>query len=138
MHQSIATPAVASAPPRKRRSRRLRYIIFGVIGLILLWIVGSMIAGKREKPIAVVTEKAIRKTIIQTASATGKIQPETEVKISPEVAGEIIELPVLDGMQVKKGDLLMKIKPDSYKALVDSQVAAISAARATNLQMKAA
>ena len=67
----------------------MRYIIFGVIGLILLWIVGSMIAGKREKPIPVVTEKAIRKTIIQTVSATGKVQPETEVKISPEVAGEI-------------------------------------------------
>ena len=43
-----------------------------------------MILGKREKPIPVVTEKAIRKTIIQTVSATGKIQPETEVKISPK------------------------------------------------------
>jgi HlyD family secretion protein len=85
-----------------------------------------------------VTEKAIRKTIIQTVSATGKIQPQTEVKISPEVAGEITELPVVDGMQVKKGDLLMKIKPDSYKALVEAQTAAISSARATNLQMKAA
>jgi HlyD family secretion protein len=134
----IGTPGAATAPPKKRKSRRRRYIIIGVVALLLVWLVTSMILGKREKPIPVVTEKAIRKTIIQTVSATGKIQPETEVKISPEVAGEIIELPVLDGMQVKKGDLLMKIKPDSYKALVDSQVAAISAARATNLQMKAA
>ncbi|PYL19543.1 MAG: efflux RND transporter periplasmic adaptor subunit, partial [Verrucomicrobia bacterium] len=83
------------------------------------------------------TEKAIRRTILQTVSATGKIQPETEVKISPEVAGEIIELPVQDGMQVKKGDLLVKIKPDSYKALLEQQEAAISAAKATNLQQKA-
>jgi len=59
------------------------------------------------------------------------------VKISPEVAGEIIELPVEDGMRVKKGDLLVKIKPDSYKALVEQQEAAISAAKATNLQQKA-
>jgi multidrug efflux pump subunit AcrA (membrane-fusion protein) len=103
----------------------------------VLWIVGSIIWGKREKPIPVTTETAIRKTIVQTVSATGKIQPEVEVKISPEVAGEIIELPVDDGMQVKKGDLLLKIKPDSYKALVEQQEAAISAAKATNLQQKA-
>jgi HlyD family secretion protein len=103
----------------------------------VLWIVVASIMGKREKPIPVTTEKAIRKTIVQSASATGKIQPETEVKISPEVAGEIIELPVVDGMVVKKGDLLMKIKPDSYKALVEQQQAAISTAKAMNLQAKA-
>jgi HlyD family secretion protein len=96
-----------------------------------------MVAGKREKPIPVTTEKAARRTILQTVSATGKIQPETEVKISPEVAGEIIELPVEDGMHVTRGDLLVKIKPDSYKALLEQQEAAISAAKATNLQQKA-
>lgn len=133
MHQ-LATP---TAPPRKKRSRRRRYIIFGSIGLLVLWIVISSIMGKREKPIPVTTEKAVRKTIIQTVSATGKIQPEVEVKISPEVAGEITELPVEDGKVVKKGDLLMKIKPDSYKALVEQQQAAISGAKAMNLQAKA-
>ena len=133
MHQVAAKPA----PPKKRRSRRKRYIILGSIALLLLWIVVSTIMGKREKPIPVTTEKAIRKTIVQTVSATGKIQPEVEVKISPEVAGEIIELPVVDGMAVKKGDLLMKIKPDSYKALVEQQQAAISAAKSMNLQAKA-
>jgi HlyD family secretion protein len=60
-----------------------------------------------------------------------------EVKISPEVAGEIIELPVEDGMAVKKGDLLIKIRPDSYKALLEGQEAAISGARAINLQQQA-
>jgi HlyD family secretion protein len=104
---------------------------------LVLWIVVSIILGKREKPIPVTTEKALRKTILQTVSATGKIQPEIEVKISPEVAGEIIELPVEDGMRVKKGDLLVKIKPDSYKALLEQQEAAISTAKATNLQQKA-
>ena len=133
MHQ-VATAAV---PPKKRRSRRKRYIIFGSIGLLVLWIVISTIRGKQEKPIPVTTEKAVRMTILQTVSATGKVQPEVEVKISPEVAGEITELPVEDGMAVKKGDLLMKIKPDSYKALLEAQEAAISAARAVNLQQKA-
>ena len=134
MHQAIATPGTSVAPPKKRRSRRKRNIILAVIGLIVAWIVIATILGKREKPIPVVTEKAVRKTILQTVSATGKIQPETEVKISPEVAGEIIELPVEDGMPVKKGDLLLKIKPDSYKALVEGQDAGISAAKAINLQ----
>ncbi len=59
------------------------------------------------------------------------------MKISPEVAGEIIELPVEDGMVVKKGDLLIKIRPDSYKAQVEQQNAAISTAKAINLQQKA-
>lgn len=133
MHQ-VATPTLS---PRKRRSRRRRYLILGSIGLLLLWIIYAALAGKREKPIPVTTEKAIRKTIIQTVSATGKIQPEVEVKISPEVAGEIIELPVEDGKAVKKGDLLLKIKPDAYRALFEQQQAAISAAKALNLQAQA-
>src|SRR6059058_5395330 len=137
MHQILKKPPLAPEVAKKRRSRRRRYILFGSIGIVLLLIIISVIASKREKPIPVSTEKAVRKTILQTVSATGKVQPETEVKISPEVAGEIIELPVEDGQAVKKGDLLLRIKPDSYKALLEQQEAAISAAKATNLQQKA-
>jgi HlyD family secretion protein len=137
MHRTIATPAVAPQVAKKRRARRKRYIILGSASLLVVGIGVWIILSKREKPIPVTTEKAVRKTIVQTVSATGKVQPETEVKISPEVAGEIIELPVKDGMSIKKGDLLVKIKPDSYKALVEQQEAAISAAKATNLQQKA-
>src|ERR1041385_6294003 len=137
MHQTVVTPPTAGSVAKKRRSRRRRYIIFGSLGILLLWIIVSYILGKREKPIPVTTEKASRRTIVQTVSATGKVQPETEVKISPEVAGEIIELPVEDGKAVKKGDLLIKIKPDTYKALLEQQEAAISSAKATNLQQKA-
>src|SRR5438034_9956096 len=136
MHQALTTPPLAQEA-KKRRLRRRRNIIFGSAGALLLLIVGLIVASKREKPIPVTTEKAVRRTILQIVSATGKIQPETEVKISPEVAGEIIELPVEDGIQVKKGDLLVKIKPDCYKALLEQQEAAISAAKATNLQQKA-
>jgi HlyD family secretion protein len=136
MHQAIAAPANTAPTPRKRRSRKRRYIIIGA-SLLVGWIIISSILGRREKPIPVTTEKATRRTIVQTVSATGKIQPETEVKISPEVAGEIIDLPVDDGKPVKKGDLLVRIKPDTYKALLEQQEAAISAAKATNLQMRA-
>ena len=137
MHQAVSTPAPAPLTAKQRRARRKKQIIYGSIGLLLLCIVASIVWSKREKPIPVTTEKAIRKTIVQTVSATGKVQPETEVKISPEVAGEIIELPVDDGKQVKRSDLLVRIRPDSYKALVEQQEAAISAAKATNLQQKA-
>jgi HlyD family secretion protein len=136
MHQAVATPSTAASKARKRRSRRRRYIIIGSALLVLCLIVSSILS-RREKPIPVTTEKAEKRTIVQTVSATGKIQPETEVKISPEVAGEIIDLPVDDGKAVKKGDLLVRIKPDSYKALLEQQEAAISAAKATNLQQKA-
>lgn len=150
MHQSAASPPPAiskSVPsasgrpvtvaPRKRKSRRRRYVLIAIGALILLWIIGAVIASKREKPIPVTTEKAARRTVVQLVSATGKVQPETEVKISPEVAGEIIDLPVTDGLHVNKGDLLVRIKPDSYKALLEQQEAAISSAKATNLQQKA-
>src|SRR5213594_67595 len=137
MHQTVSTPVPAPLTAKQRRARRKKQIIIGSVGLIVLCIVASIIWNKREKPIPVTTEKAIRKTIVQTVSATGKVQPETEVKISPEVAGEIIELPVEDGKAVKKGDLLVRIKPDSYKALLEQQEAAISSAKATNLQQKA-
>src|SRR5438093_2387158 len=148
MHQHVTSPpavqtaetgapAPTVASPRRRKSRRRRNILIGIGALLLLGIVGAVIASTRAKPIPVTTEKAAKRTIVQLVSATGKVQPETEVKISPEVAGEITELPVIDGAHVNKGDLLVKVKPDSYKALLEQQEAAISAAKATNLQQKA-
>ena len=137
MHQTLTTPEVDPKSAKKQRARRRKQLIWGAVGFFVLWLIVSIALGKREKPIPVTTEKAVRKTILQTVSATGKIQPEVEVKISPEVAGEIIELPVEDGMKIKKGDLLVKIRPDSYKALLEQQEAAISSAKATNLQQKA-
>ncbi len=137
MHQAATQPAPAGVATPKKKSRRRRYIIWGSVGLLLLWIISSIISSKREKPVPVITDKAIKRTIIQTVSATGKVQPETEVKISPEVAGEIIELPVADGKVVKKGDLLVKIRPDQYKAILAQQEAAISTAKATTAQQKA-
>src|SRR5882762_11049958 len=137
MHQALATPETEPKAAKKQRARRKRQIIIGVAGFLVLWLIVSIMLSKREKPIPVTTEKAVRKTILQTVSATGKVQPETEVKISPEVAGEITDLPVEDGISIKKGALLLRIKPDSYKALVEAQEAAISSAKATNLQQKA-
>ena len=94
LHRQSA-PVVPAAPP-KRKSRRRRYIVIGV--LLIAALAGySYFHNQGPKPTVVTVESAERRTIIQLVSATGKIQPETEVKISPEVAGEIIELPVIDG-----------------------------------------
>ena len=98
---------------------------------------GAYFFQTRERVIPITTEKAAVRDLTQLVSATGKIRPEVEVKISPEVAGEIIELPVADGQAVKRGDLLVKIRPDDYIARVKQAEAALSAAQADSLQRKA-
>ncbi|HEY0140491.1 MAG TPA: efflux RND transporter periplasmic adaptor subunit [Thermoanaerobaculia bacterium] len=120
----------------KRSKKKL--IIWVVVIVAILAGVGALMASKkREKPILITTEKAERRTITQVVTATGKIQPEIEVKISPEVSGEIIELPVREGQLVKRGDLLLRIKPDSYRAQVESQQAALEGARSASQQGRA-
>ena len=121
MHQALTTPEAESKTAKKQSARRKRQIIIGVAGFFVLWLIVSIMLSKREKAIPVTTEKAVRKTILQVVSATGKVQPETEVKISPEVAGEIIELPVADGMAIKKGDLLVKIFVETPAHLSEKQ-----------------
>lgn len=76
-------------------------------------------------------------TIVEKVSASGKVQPETEVKISPDVSGEIIELYVHEGDSVKKGQLLLRIRPDNYLAMVSQQSAAVGTQRANVGQAQA-
>lgn len=91
-----------------------------VVTLLVLLAAGGGTAyhyyGKREKPITIQTEKVARRNLTEVVVANGRIQPVLMVKISPEVSGEIIELPVKEGQKVKKGDLLTRIKPDFYDA----------------------
>jgi HlyD family secretion protein len=86
--------------------------------------------GERDNSTEVETAKVEEITIIETVSATGKIQPEIEVKISSEVSGEIIALPVKEGQVVKKGDLLVKINPDLYTSGLDRSVSNYSGTKA--------
>ena len=81
--------------------------------------------GTNEKIDIVTTEPVGINTIIQSVTASGKIKPETEVKIAPEVSGEIIELTVREGDEVKKGQLLVQIKPDIYISAVNRAQAAV-------------
>ncbi len=100
------------AKPNKGR----KLIIFTVIGLGLVALTLTAVFKKREVVIAVQTEKVTRRNLTELVVANGKIQPVVQVVISPEVAGEITVLPVKEGDRVKKGDLLVQIKPDNYEA----------------------
>ena len=102
------------------KNKKRRIIVFSAIGLVLAGLTLAAIFRKREPVITVQTEKVARRSITETVVANGKIQPVLQVKISPEVSGEIIDLPVKEGQSVKKGDLLVKIKPDTYVANVKS------------------
>ncbi len=106
------------ANPKSKQRRKI--LVFSAIGLVLAGLTTAAIFRKREPVITVQTDKVARRNITETVVANGKIQPVLQVKISPEVSGEIIELPVKEGQSVKKGDLLVKIKPDSYIANVRS------------------
>src|SRR5882672_1947604 len=96
--------------------KRRKTIVFSLIGLALVSLTVGAMFNKREAVITVQTEKVARRSLTEIVVANGKIQPVVQVKISPEVSGEIIELPVKEGQFVKKGDLLLKIKPDFYIA----------------------
>ncbi len=100
-----------------RKKSKKKLFIFGGIGLlVIILIIIALVGGGKEDIILVQTEKVEKRDITQTVTATGTINPEFKVVITPEVTGEIISLPVEEGDFVKKGDLLIKIKGDQYQA----------------------
>lgn len=112
-----------------QRKRRI-FVLSGVAILILASVVAAVLSGGREKVVAVQVEKVSRRDITQIVTGTGKIQPEVEVKISAEVSGEIVEMPVKVGQRVRKGQLLVKIKPDFYVARKEAVEASLKSALA--------
>jgi HlyD family secretion protein len=121
-----------------KRKKLLRYLLIAAVLLIVLAIIGKK-SGKFGKPdtIEVVVEKPTYRTIIESISANGKIQPVIEVKISPEVSGEIIELPVKEGDVITRGQLLCRIKPDTYISIRERAEAAVNSSKARLTQAQA-
>lgn len=107
-------------------------VVLGITGRSLGWF------ERGEGEISVETEKAELRTITQIVSASGRIQPETEVIIRPDVSGEIIELSVKEGDFVREGDLLVRIKPDIYQARIDELNATLLTQRARMEQARSA
>ena len=115
----------------KKKNRLMKWLLIVVGVLIVFSIVGKKagwIGGEEKKNVTV--EKVMKRDIIELVSASGKIQPEVEVKISPDVSGEIVELKVMEGDRVKKGDLLVRILPDIYQSFVDRSVATVNSSKA--------
>jgi HlyD family secretion protein len=121
------------------KSDKLLKIIAALTVLLLIFAVIGKKQGWFGKAVTikVAIEKAEPRSIIETITANGKIQPEKEVKISPDVSGEIVQLNVREGDFVEQGDLLFKIKPDTYISMRDRAGAALESARARLTQAKA-
>jgi len=114
-------------------------LIGGAVAIIALLIILSKtgVIGNKDKGKSVEIANIKTTTIVETVSATGKIQPEIEVKISSEVSGEIIALNVIEGQVVKKGDLLVKINPDLYTSGYNRTLSNLSGTKANLSQAEA-
>ena len=125
-------------PNGQRKKSKKKLFIFGGLGLlVVILIIVVLVGGSKENIIQVQVEKAQKRDITQTVTATGTIDPEFKVVITPEVTGEIIDLPVKEGDRVKKGQLLIKIKGDQYMAQKDRLEANLKSSEA-NLKMREA
>uniref|UniRef100_UPI00404964C4 biotin/lipoyl-binding protein n=1 Tax=Daejeonella sp. TaxID=2805397 RepID=UPI00404964C4 len=114
------------------KNNTLKYVLIGAGILVVVAVAGNKLGwfGKSEV-IQVAVEKVRKRTIIETVSASGKVQPEIEVKLSAEVSGEIVELLVKEGDVVKKGQLLCKVRPDVLQSGYDRAVASLNSQKAS-------
>lgn len=122
-----------------KKSNKVLYYLLGVVGLIIVFaIIGrsaGWIGGAKETEVEFATVK--KTAIVEKVSASGEIQPEVEVKLSPDVAGEIIELNVQEGDSVEMGRLLVKIRPDNFISALDRTRANLNQQMANLAQSKA-
>lgn len=127
-----------STPIRKRKKKRTG-LILTLLGLVVVAVVAvaMMMRGKGAEAIEVETQKVTTRTILQSVTATGVVDPETQVKISPEVSGEIVFLGAQEGEAVQKGQVLVRINPEAMAAQLDEAQAGISAAQARVAQARA-
>lgn len=116
------------------KNKRL-YILLGSALVVLILL--AVFKGSGDEGLPVEVEKATLRSIVEIVSASGKIEPETEVKISPEVSGEIVELIVSEGDFVEKGQLLVRINPDLYTSALNRTEAAMLSAQSSLANSKA-
>ena len=116
------------------KSKKIRWIV--VISIVLITVLIIIAKNSEGDETKVSVEKAALHTITETVTASGKIYPETEVKIAPEVSGEITLLAVQEGDSVKQGDMLVKINPAIYNSVVNQAEATVEQTRASAINTK--
>ena len=125
---------------KKKSSNRILYFLLGAVILIIIIVFALKKSGIANfgvpDPIKVELAEVKRKTIIEKVNASGTVQPVVEVKLSPDVAGEIIKLEVEEGDSVSKGDLLVEIRPDNFISALERAKANLSQQRANLEQSK--
>lgn len=115
-----------------RKKSKKKLFIFGGLGLLLLIVVLMVVfSGDKEKIVAVQTEEVTKRNITQVVAANGTINPVEKVELRPEVTGEIVQLPVNEGDKVKRGQLLIRLKPDQYIARRNKAEASLAFAEAS-------
>ena len=120
------------------KKSKKKLFIFGGLGLLLVVVILLVVfGGGKEEIVVVQTEKVEKRNITQVVSATGKINPVYQVKISAEATGEIVNLPVKEGDVVRKGQLLLRIKPDNYEAQKNSADARLAQSKSSLSSTKA-
>ena len=118
-------------------NKKLKWTLIGVGALVALSVIGK-IMGSGDKDEKVTVEKVALRTIVETVNASGKVYPEVEVKISPDISGEITELNVQEGDSVKKGQILARIYADIYALQRDEAASRVSQSSATVENSRAA
>ncbi len=129
MEDSKPNTEVKQNNTKKNKKKKKRILWIGILVIVILIVVAVVVSGKKEKLTEVQTEKVSRQNITQIVTATGKIQAETKVVISAEISGEIVSLPFKEGDVVKKGDVVVKIKPDAYMPKLKMEQASINVAQ---------
>lgn len=119
-------------------NKTLKWILIGLGILIVLLVVVKVLKGSSNDGVKVTVEKTQQRTIIETVTVSGKVYPEVEVKISPDISGEITELNVQEGDSVKKGQVLARIYADIYSSQRDEAAARVAQSQATVANSQAA
>jgi HlyD family secretion protein len=112
-------------------NKTVKWILIGLGVLIVVLIAVKLLAGPKENGVKVTAEKVSRRSIVETVNASGKVYPEIEVKISPDISGEIVELNVQEGDSVRRGQVLARIYADIYSSQRDEASARVAQSQAT-------
>jgi HlyD family secretion protein len=125
------TSSAYTVTKKKGMNPTLKWVLIGV-GLLLVFVVLAKAFGSnKETGVKVAVEKTAKRTIIETVNASGKVWPEVEVKVSPDISGEIVELTVAEGDSVRKGQLLARIYGDIYSSQRDQAASEVAQSQAT-------